>query len=137
MRGRNPAVLILLLFCLIELFKSVPPHPDKQASLTVDVYRSALYHVFMIRNFKCKQTQALYEGGSPKQFRSFQAQAERKLQMLDNAVDLKDLRSPPGNMLEKLSGDRSGQYSIRINKQWRICFVWLDEPTEVEIIDYH
>ena len=91
----------------------------------------------MIRNFKCKQTQSLYEGGKPKQFRSFQAQAERKLQMLDNAVDLLDLRSPPGNMLEKLSGDRSGQYSIRINKQWRICFVWLDEPTEVEITDYH
>jgi len=91
----------------------------------------------MIRNFKCKQTQSLYEGGKPKQFRSFQAQAERKLQMLDNAVELLDLRSPPGNMLEKLSGDRSGQYSIRINKQWRICFVWLEEPTEVEISDYH
>jgi len=91
----------------------------------------------MIRNFKCKQTQSLYEGGKPKQFRSFQAQAERNLEMLDTAVELFDLRSPPGNMLEKLSGDRSGQYSIRINKQWRICFVWLDEPTEVEITDYH
>jgi proteic killer suppression protein len=91
----------------------------------------------MIRNFKCKQTQSLYEGGKPKQFRSFQIQAERKLQMLDNAVELLDLRSPPGNKLEKLSGDRSGQYSIRINKQWRICFVWAEEPTEVEIIDYH
>ncbi|MCD6188120.1 MAG: plasmid maintenance system killer protein [Deltaproteobacteria bacterium] len=51
--------------------------------------------------------------------------------------NLLDLRSPPGNKLEKLSGDRSGQHSIRINKQWRICFVWLDEPTEVEITDYH
>lgn len=91
----------------------------------------------MIRTFKCKLTQALYEGDELRQFRSFQAQAERKLQMLDNAVELLDLRSPPGNMLEKLSGDRSGQYSIRINKQWRICFVWLDEPTEVENTDYH
>ena len=91
----------------------------------------------MIRNFKCKQTQSLYEGGKPKRFSSFQPQAERKLQMLDNAVGLLDLRSPPGNKLEKLSGDRSGQHSIRINKQWRICFVWLDEPTEVEITDYH
>lgn len=91
----------------------------------------------MIRNFKCKHTQSLYEGGKPKQFRSFLAQAERKLQMLDNAVELLDLRSPPGNMLEKLAGDRLGQYSIRINKQWRIYFVWQDEPTEVEITDYH
>ena len=91
----------------------------------------------MIRNFKCKHTQSLYEGGKPKQFSSFQAQAERKLQMLDNAAELLDLRSPPGNMLEKLSGNRSGQYSIRINQKWRICFVWLDEPTEVEITDYH
>ncbi len=91
----------------------------------------------MIRNFKCKHTQSLYEGNKPKQFWSFLAQAERKLQMLDNAVELLDLRSPPGNMLEKLSGDRLGQYSIRINKQWRICFLWLDEPTDVEITDYH
>ncbi len=52
-------------------------------------------------------------------------------------MGLLDLQSPPGNMLEKLSGDRLGQYSIRINKQWRICFVWTDEPTEVEITDYH
>jgi proteic killer suppression protein len=91
----------------------------------------------MIKKFKCKQTQLLYEGGCPRQFRSFQAQAERKLQMLDNAVALLDLRSPPGNMLEKLSGDRVEQYSIRINRQWRICFVWRDGPTDVEIIDYH
>ncbi len=91
----------------------------------------------MIKDFKCKHTKALYEGGKPKQFRSFQAQAVRKLQMLDSAVELIDLRSPPGNQLEKLSGDRMGQHSIRINKQWRVCFVWTNEPTNVEIIDYH
>lgn len=58
--------------------------------------------------------------------------------MLDSAVDLKDLRSPPGNRLEALSGDRTGQHSIRINDQWRICFVWtLTGPDRVEIVDYH
>ncbi len=91
----------------------------------------------MIKTFKCKHTQALYEGKSPKQFSAFQILAERKLQMLDSAVELIDLRSPVGNRLEKLSGNRLGQYSIRINKQWRVCFVWVNEPCEVEITDYH
>ena len=91
----------------------------------------------MIKNFKCKYTQAIYKGKNPKQFRAFQAQAERKLQMLDSATKLFDLRSPVGNKLEKLSGNRQGQHSIRINKQWRICFVWSDEPCDVEITDYH
>ena len=91
----------------------------------------------MIKNFICKHTQSLYEGESPKPFRSFQKQAERKLQMLDNAVELKDLILPPGNKLEKLFGDRAEQHSIRINKQWRVCFVWFNEPTNVEITDYH
>ena len=93
--------------------------------------------VIMIKNFKCKHTQALYEGKCPKKFRVFQAQAERKLQMLDSATELLDLRSPVGNRLEKLSGNRQGQYSIRINKQWRACFAWSDKPCDVEITDYH
>jgi proteic killer suppression protein len=93
--------------------------------------------MLMIKNFICKHTQALYEGKSPKQFRAFQAQAERKLQILDNAKELKDLLSPPGNRFEKLTGDRNGQYSIRINNQWRVCFKWNDTPYDVEIIDYH
>ena len=64
--------------------------------------------------------------------------ARRKLLMIDAAVDLRDLRVPPGNRLEKLKGDRSGQYSIRINDQWRICFRWQkDGAHDVEIIDYH
>jgi toxin HigB-1 len=91
----------------------------------------------MIKRFKCKHTKALYEGKCPKQFRAFQSQAERKLQMLDNAVELMDLRSPPGNNLEPLVGHRLGQHSIRINKQWRVCFVWVNEPCDVEITDYH
>ena len=91
----------------------------------------------MIKNFNCKNTQALYEGKSPKQFRAIQAQAERKLQILDSAKELKDLLSPPGNRFEKLAGDRNDQYSIRINNQWRLCFKWNDAPYDVEIIDYH
>ena len=69
----------------------------------------------MIRSFKSRDTEELFEGGSPRKFRSFQTQAERKLQMLDSANNLNDLRVPRGNRLEKLSGDRRGQHSIRIN----------------------
>ncbi len=73
-----------------------------------------------------------------KEFSGFRKAAERKLTMLDSASDLKDLLSPPGNRLERLKGDRAGQHSIRINEQWRICFVWkADGPYEVEITDYH
>jgi len=92
----------------------------------------------MIKGFLCRDTQSLYEGGNPGRFRAFRAQAERKLQMLDSAVELMDLRSPPGNRLEKLSGNRKGLWSIRINGQWRICFVWENEaPCQVAIVDYH
>ncbi len=57
--------------------------------------------------------------------------------MLDNAVEVQDLRTPPGNNLEALKGSRAGQYSIRINQQWRVCFTWSDQPCDVEIVDYH
>jgi proteic killer suppression protein len=73
-----------------------------------------------------------------KEFSGFRKAAERKLTMLDSASDLKDLLAPPGNRLERLKGDRAGQHSIRINEQWRICFVWrADGPYEVEIADSH
>lgn len=92
----------------------------------------------MVKTFKCKYTESLYNGESPKRFKAFRAVAERKLQMLDVARRLDDLRRPPRNMLEKLSGDRQGQWSIRINDQWRICFIWDDgNALDVEIIDYH
>lgn len=91
-----------------------------------------------IKSFRCADTEALYEAAHPKRFKNFEAVAERKLQMLDMAIELKDLRSPPGNRLEALSGDRVGQHSIRINDQWRICFRWTDAgPIDVEIVDYH
>ena len=91
-----------------------------------------------IRSFQCADTEALYEGKHPRRFRQIQAVAQRKLQMLDGAVELRDLRSPPGNRLEQLKGDRTGQHSIRINDQWRLCFIWRESGPEcVEIVDYH
>jgi proteic killer suppression protein len=92
----------------------------------------------MIGSFASRDTEVLFAGGSPRKFRSFQAQAERKLQMLDSAKDLHDLRVLPGNRLEKLAGDRRGKRNIRVNDQWRICFLWQDDgPWGVEIVDYH
>jgi proteic killer suppression protein len=81
---------------------------------------------------------ALFEGRRVPKFVNIQSVAERKLAMLDAAKVLADLKSPPGNRLEALSGDRLGQHSIRINDQWRVCFVWTDAgPEAVEIVDYH
>jgi len=92
----------------------------------------------MIRSFRCRDTQALYAGQYPPRWRAFQNVAERKLIQLDSAQTLEFLSSPPGNRLEKLAGDRAGQWSIRVNDQWRVCFVWTDQgPAEVEIVDYH
>lgn len=92
----------------------------------------------MIRSFKDKNTQALYEGKSVKKWKSFLRQAEKRLQILDMATSLNDLKNLPSNRFESLKGNRKGQYSIRINSQWRLCFNWLKgEPHNVEIVDYH
>ena len=92
----------------------------------------------MIRDFRDRKTQQFFAGEMVKGFSGFKKAAERKLTMLDNASDLKDLLSLPGNRLEMLKADRIGQHSIRINDQWRICFLWkADGPYEVEITDYH
>jgi proteic killer suppression protein len=92
----------------------------------------------MIQSFKCKDTLALYEGKSPRRFKAFVAVAERKLSQLDAAQTLEFMKAPPGNHLEALKGDREGQHSVRINDQWRICFVWTSTgPVDVEIVDYH
>jgi proteic killer suppression protein len=92
----------------------------------------------MIRFFKCTLTQALFQGERVACFVNVESVAQRKLVMLDAAKVLEDLRSPPGNRLEKLTGNRAGQHSMRINSQWRLCFVWTEHgPENVEIVDYH
>jgi len=92
----------------------------------------------MIRSFRCAHTQALYETGKSKRFGAIAKVATRKLTQLDAAATLEFLKSPPGNRLEALVGDREGQHSIRINDQWRICFRWTaGGPESVEIVDYH
>ncbi|MGB5156953.1 type II toxin-antitoxin system RelE/ParE family toxin [Desulfobacterium sp. N47] len=92
----------------------------------------------MIRSFKCQYTEALSQGHHVTQFLNIAKVARRKLRQLEIANRLDDLRVPPGNHLEALKCDRSGQYGIRINDQWRVCFRWADGGAEnVEIIDYH
>ncbi len=103
------------------------------------------YHVLgrklprrLIRSFACRDTQAIYEGRPCRRFANIRTVLERELAWLDAAVSLQALRAPPANRLERLVGDRVGQYSIRVNDQYRICFVWTDNgPENVECVDYH
>ncbi|QKK01222.1 MAG: plasmid maintenance system killer protein [Pseudomonadota bacterium] len=92
----------------------------------------------MIRSFRCRETRRLFETGKSRRFSAVARIALRKLDQLDNVMQLQSLAIPPGNQLEALKGDRLGQFSIRINQQWRVCFRWSDEgPEDVEIVDYH
>ncbi|WP_353259320.1 type II toxin-antitoxin system RelE/ParE family toxin [Prochlorothrix hollandica] len=93
----------------------------------------------MIESFKCKETHKIYQGKQSRKLPiDIQERALRKLRLLEASQSIQDLSQPPGNHLESLSGDRSGQYSIRITKQWRICFIWQDgSAKDVEIVDYH
>ncbi len=92
----------------------------------------------MIKSFKCKYTEALSKGQRVKKFVNIENVARRKLRQLEIANRIDDLKVPPGNHLEALKGDRTGQHSIRINSQWRVCFCWTDAGAEdVEIVDYH
>lgn len=93
----------------------------------------------MIKHFRCRETELLWLGGGSGQLPSdIQKVARRKLRMLNNASIIDDLRIPPANRLELLKGKRQGQHSIRINNQWRICFIWSNgDVTDVEIVDYH
>lgn len=92
----------------------------------------------MIQSFRCAQTRKLFATGKSARFSGIHAVATRKLTQLHVATTLEFLRAPPGNRLEALKGDRSGQHSIRINDQWRLCFVWTESgPKDVEIVDYH
>jgi proteic killer suppression protein len=92
----------------------------------------------MIQSFACRETEALFAGNCARRFVNIRAVAERKLQMLHRSARLDDLRIPPQNRLEKLRGDRVGQWSIRINDQWRLCFRFEEgNAFDVEIVDYH
>jgi toxin HigB-1 len=92
----------------------------------------------MIKTFKCKETEKLFNDIDVKKFRSILKGARIKLEVLNAAVSLNSLRVPPGNRLEQLKGNRKGQHSIRINNQWRICFIWkTGNANAVEIADYH
>lgn len=92
----------------------------------------------MIHSFRCRDTEKLFTTGKSRKFHSIKRAAERKLAMIDAAETIEFLMSPPGNRLEQLSGDRDGEWSIRINRQWRICF-WFEDgkASGVEIVDYH
>ena len=92
----------------------------------------------MIRSFQCPDTKRLAQGWAVPRFQAFERVARRKLRQLEIADCLDDLRIPPGNRLEALRGDRAGQHSIRINNQYRLCFLWRDAgPEAAEIVDYH
>ena len=93
----------------------------------------------MIRTFRDRDTKAVFHGEFVEKLdRRMQQRAREKLKYLDSAVDLRDLMIPPSNQLESLKGDRQGQHSIRVNKQWRVCFKWKDgDAFDVEIVDYH
>lgn len=114
-------------------------HPaDQTRIVTLDVNHALRYHLSMIVSFRSADTEALAGGRRVKRFVNVEAVARRKLRQLQVAVSLQDLRVPPGNHLEALSGDREGQYSIRINDQYRVCFRWTPAGAEdVEIVDYH
>ena len=105
----------------------------------IDIWRDALYNKAVIKTFKDAQTQKIYQRQPSRKLPpDIQQVALRKLRMINNATSLTDLRVPPANRLEKLSGDRAGQWSIRVNDQWRFCFEWRESDAyDVEIVDYH
>lgn len=102
-------------------------------------YNAMRYSESVIRSFRSRETERIWRGEVSRRLPSeIQAPARRKLRMLNNAQTVHDLRVPPGNRLESLKGDRAGQFSIRINQRWRICFEWQDDDAHaVEIVDYH
>ena len=92
----------------------------------------------MIHSFACQQTEALFNSQPSRRFKNIERVARRKLLQLHAVTVLQSLRVPPGNQLELLKGDREGQHSIRVNSQWRVCFIWQEDGAhQVEIVDYH
>jgi proteic killer suppression protein len=104
----------------------------------LDIVCTAYYAGQVIRRFRCSETEKVFRGGRSRKFGNLANMIERKLNLLDAANDLTDLRLLPGNRLEALKGDRAGQHSIRVNDRWRVCFVWKDgNAYDVEVVDYH
>lgn len=121
------------------LGKNVPRAQPKFDG-TLDVLRITKIHWFLVRSYKDARTRRFAEGEHVSSFEGFRRQAEKRLRILESATNLRDLALLRSNHLEALTGDRKGQYSIRINKQWRLCFEWpsgADGPEAVEIADYH
>lgn len=101
-------------------------------------YRVTIPLRMAILSFRCADTESLFHGQRTRRFVNIESVAMRKLAMLHRAASLEDLRIPPGNRLEALAGDRAGQHSIRVNDQFRVCFVWTGhDARDVEIVDYH
>ena len=117
---------------------SAPPFISKQV-ITFDRINARRYYIVMIRSFADKETEKIFQRQfSRKLPPDIQRAVRRNLEMLEAAEQLQDLRIPPANRLEKLSGNREGQYSIRINEQRRVCFEWREKDAyNVEIVDYH
>jgi toxin HigB-1 len=108
--------------------------------ITIYVIRKSWYSFTVIVSYRDKTTERFASGRHVKEFSGFARQAEMRLDRLETATSLADMAALPGNRLEALKGDRAGQFSIRINDQWRICFRWPEEspgPVDVEIVDYH
>jgi proteic killer suppression protein len=112
---------------------------EKQKSVTLDVINDSRYYSIVIKSFADKETENLFKRTPLRKLPgNLQHKARMKLKIIDAAEVIQDLAVPPGNRLEKLTGSRKGQYSIRINDQWRICFVWKNgDAHQVEIVDYH
>ena len=112
--------------------------PRAGEEIALDNDNGYRYYLTMITSFRCRETERIFKGKfSATLPQAIQKAAARKLEIIDAVRDLDDLRTPPGNRLEALSGDRRGQHSIRINEQWRVCFVWQDgNANDVEIVDY-
>ena len=134
------ALLIYRLSCTVCIVNQTISLSRTDISISfLDISNAKRYYIDMIRNFKDKETEKIwnqiYSRKLPKEMQSI---ALRKLILIHRSLDINDLRVPPGNRLEPLTGNRKGQYSIRINKQWRICFKWEDNNAfDVEITDYH
>ena len=112
---------------------------SKEKTITLDISNAIKQYSVVIKSFSSTETEKIWKGEFSKKIPTeIQRQIRKKLRMINNAEVLEDLRVPPGNKLEPLKGDRKGQYSIRVNDQWRICFNWISENAiSVEVVDYH